>query len=76
MEAQVLLGRQVTVQGRVLEDRADVAPHVVALAHHVVPGDAGARLHRTETLDQAVHLDDRSILRRGTPERRWSTVPR
>ena len=40
MQLQVLLGGQVAVERRVLEHQADVAAHVVALAHDVVPGDA------------------------------------
>ena len=36
VQAQVLLGRQVAVERRVLEHEADVAAHVVALADDVV----------------------------------------
>ena len=38
VEAQVLLGGQVVVDRGVLEHQAEVAPHLVALAHHVVTG--------------------------------------
>src|SRR4029453_2866575 len=41
VEAQVLLGRQVGVQGRLLEDQADVAPDLVALPGHVEAGHPG-----------------------------------
>ena len=39
VEAQVLLGGQVRVEGRVLEDQADVAADLVALGDDVVAGD-------------------------------------
>ena len=40
VQAQVLLGGEVAVERRVLEDQADVAAHVVALGDDVVAGDA------------------------------------
>ena len=43
VEAQVLLGREVGVERRVLEDEADVAAHGRALAHDVEAGDASPR---------------------------------
>ena len=42
VQAQVLLGGRVAVERRVLEDEADVATDVVAIAHDVVAGDARA----------------------------------
>ena len=42
MQPEVLLGGQVAVERRVLEDQADVAAHVVALGDDVVAGDARA----------------------------------
>ena len=41
MEAEVLLCREVTVQGRVLEHQADHAPDLVLLGARVVTGDHG-----------------------------------
>src|SRR5215216_3023865 len=41
VELEVLLGGQVGVQGRLLEDQADVAPDLVALAGHVEAGHRG-----------------------------------
>ena len=66
VQAQVLLGRQIAVERRVLEDEADVAPHVVAFAHDVVPGDvrrAAARPH-----ERAEHADRRRLARPVGPE--------
>ena len=42
VEAQVLLGGEVDVERRVLEDQADAAADVVPLGAHVVAGDPGA----------------------------------
>ena len=56
VEAQVLLGGQVAVERRVLEDEPDAAAHGVALAHDVVAGDARAaavgRQQRAEHRDR------------------------
>ena len=59
MELEVLLGGQVAVERRVLEDQADVAAHVVALGGDVVAGDgrgAGRRLR-----ERAEHVDRRRL---------------
>jgi hypothetical protein len=55
VQAQVLLGGEVAVERRVLEDEADVAPDVVALAHDVVAGDARAARRRLG--QRAQHVD-------------------
>ena len=56
VQAHVLLGGQVGVERRVLEDEADVAPHRVALAVDVEAGDdrraAGRRDERAEHRDR------------------------
>src|SRR5215211_2056095 len=44
VEAQVLLGSQVGVQGRLLEDEADVAAYLVAFGGHVEAGHPGRAL--------------------------------
>ena len=55
MQLEVLLGGQVAVERRVLEDEADVAADVVALAHHVVAGDLRAPARRLG--ERAEHVD-------------------
>src|SRR2546422_10635149 len=54
-EAQVLLDREVAVERGLLKHQPDAAPHREALAHHVVPRDAGApargREQRSEDMD-------------------------
>ena len=56
VEAEVLLGGQVGVEGRVLEDEADVAPDLVLFGPRVVAGDRcrpGGRVReRAEDLDR------------------------
>ena len=59
VQAQVLLGGQVAVERRVLEDEADVAADVVALAHDVVAGDA--RAARGRARERAEHVDRRRL---------------
>ena len=55
VEAQVLLGGEVGVEGRVLEHQPDVAADVGALADDVVAGDAGRAGGRLG--QRAQHLD-------------------
>src|SRR4051812_49970028 len=56
MEAQVLLGGQVAVKGRVLEDQPDVPAYVVALGPYVETGHGGrpgvCRRQRAQDLDR------------------------
>src|SRR4051812_45000029 len=56
MEAQVLLGGQVAVKGRVLEDQPDVPAYVVALGPYVETGHGGRpgvrRRQRAQDLDR------------------------
>ena len=59
VQAQVLRGRQVAVERRVLEDEADVAADVVALADDVVAGDVGAAAGRLG--ERAEHVDRRRL---------------
>src|ERR1035441_5601471 len=59
MQAQVLLGREVAVERRVLEDQADVAPDLVAFAHHVVTGHLGRAA--TWSHERAEHVDGRRL---------------
>ena len=55
VQTHVLLGGQIGVECRVLEDQPDIAPHGVALGVHVEAGDGGAAAGR---LDQrAEHRD-------------------
>jgi hypothetical protein len=42
VEAQVLLGGELLVEGLLLEDQADATTHLVALLHDVVAGHPGA----------------------------------
>ena len=66
VEAQVLLGAQVAIQGGVLEHEADVAAHVVALALHVVPGHAGRAAGQPR--ERAEHADRGRLARAVRPQ--------
>jgi hypothetical protein len=59
VQAQVLLGGQVAVERRVLEDQADVAPHLVAFCVDVVAGDRGRAAARAH--ERAQHVDRRRL---------------
>ena len=73
MEAKVALGREVLVEGRVLEHQPDVAADGVALADHVVPGDQRGRPtvlgHERRRQQQLLEVfgEHRDRLRIGTP---------
>src|SRR6266511_4081423 len=55
VEAQVLLGGEVVVQGGVLEDQADAPPHLGLALDHVEAGHAGAPRARPQ--QRAQHRD-------------------
>src|SRR6185437_113568 len=59
VEAQVLLGAEVAVEGLVLEDEADVAAHVVAGGGDVEAGDLGRPVARLG--QRAEHVDRRRL---------------
>ncbi len=61
VQAQVLLGRQVPVERRLLEDQADVAADVVAFGEHVVSGHE--RRAAAGTHERAQHPDRRRLAR-------------
>jgi hypothetical protein len=66
VQAQVLLGGEIAVERRVLEDEADVAAHLVAFGDDVVPrhprGPGGGPHERAE------HVDRRRLARPVGPE--------
>jgi hypothetical protein len=73
MEAQVLLGGQVSVQGGVLEDQPDVAADRVALGRGIVAGHA--RGARRSVRERAEDLDRRGLARAVGPEEAESLSP-
>jgi hypothetical protein len=66
VEAEVLLGGQVEIEGGVLEHQADVAPDLTPLGHHIVPRHQrrpAGRFH-----ERAQHPDRRRLAGAVRPE--------
>ena len=61
VQAQVLLGRQIPVERRVLEHQPDVAPHLVAFTLDIVASHAGGAAGRVH--ERAEHADRRRLAR-------------
>src|SRR5579862_1049886 len=59
VETQVLRGGQIVVEGRVLEDEADLLPHLERVLRDIEPGDPGAARCRPQ--ESAEHVDRRRL---------------
>src|SRR5579862_8740902 len=74
MEAKVLFGSQVVVEGGVLKDESDPLSNLGTFGHHVVTRDAGASGRRPQ--ERAKHRDGRGLACAIWPEEAERLAPR